>query len=184
MPWYDVYDNVEVQLLTRRQAAAVTGIVTVVLAVSAACLSLGLAGVLSLPLAVFVALLVGSAFIWWFVRRIRRLRRIVWCVKISREEVVGYDYGRRKRALEWSKVERVEVDDGSLTIVGPQPVSLEITHLFADFHCVSHRIVHFADRHAIPIFVHGKPWQQIDVYAVYPFLSRDESSPTRGSAAV
>lgn len=184
MSWYDVYDNVEIQLITRRQAAAVMVIAAIVLASSLLLLALGIAGRFPLALSLLTAAAAGGGFSWWLVRRIRRLRRIVWCVKLSREEVVGYDYARRRRSISWRQVERIDLGDGSLTIVGPHPLSLEITHHFREFAQVSHRIIYYADHFGIPVFVNGKPWQHLDVYDVFPFLADDTSSPRRGSAAV
>lgn len=184
MSWYDVYDNVEIQLITRKQAAAVTALAAVLLAFSFFCLALGLAGRLPLPAAVVAAGVTSGSFSVWLVRRVRQLRRVVWCVKLSKEEVVGYDYARRRITIPWRRVERVEIGDGSLTIVGPPADSLEVTHHFREFAQVSHRIVHYADRFGIPVFVNGKPWQHINVYDLYPFLTDDTSSPRRGSAAV
>ena len=184
MPWYDVYDNVEIQLITRKQAAAVTALAAVVLAFSLFCLALGLSGLVPFWASIMAAGAASGSFSVWLVGRVRQLRRIVWCVKLSKEEAVGYDYARRRITIPWRQVERIEIGDGSLTIVGPQATSLEVTHHFRDFAQVSHRVVHYADRFGIPVFVNGKPWQHINVYDLYPFLADDTSSPRRGSAAV
>lgn len=183
MSWYDVYDNVEIQLITRKQAAVVTGLAAVVLAVALLCLVLGAMGRLPFVPSFLAAVVASSSFAWWLMRRIRRLRRIVWCVKLSREEVVGYDYARHRRAIPWRKVERIELGDDGLTVVGPQPFELQIAHVFREFPQVSHRVIHYADRYGIPVFVNGKPWQHINIYDVFPFLADDTSSPRRGSAA-
>lgn len=176
MSWYDVYDNVEVQRVTRREAASVTVIVTVVMMVSIAALALGIDGPVPAWLGIGIAVGACGSFGSWMIRRRERLRRVVWCVKLSKDEVVGYDYTRRQIRIEWLAVERLDVGEGSLTIIGPHPVSLEITHLFPEFAQVSHRVMHYADRYNVPVFVNGKPWEQIDVYDVFPFLSEDTSS--------
>lgn len=182
MSWYDVYDNVEIQLVTRRKAAALTAITVVALAGALLLAVVGFTGRLPFFPVLLVSMSAGGGFLWWFTRRLGRLRRIVWCVKLSREEIVGYDYARRRRALAWRKVERVEIGDSGLAIVGPQTLQLEIAHIFREFPQVSHRITRYADRYGIPIFINGKPWQHINVYELYPFLA-DDSSPRRGSAA-
>ncbi len=178
MSWYDVYDNVEVQRVTRKEAASVTVNVALVAMVSAAALALGAGGPIPVWLGISAALAAWGSFGWWMVRRRERLRRVVWCVKVSMVEVVGYDYARRRIRIAWPSVERIDLGEGGMTIVGPHPASLEITHLFPDFAQVSHRVMHYADGHDVPVFVHGVPWEQIDVYDVFPFLSEDASSPT------
>ncbi len=184
MSWYDVYDNVEIRLITRKRAATVTALAVVVCVFSVLCVLVGLTGRLPFVPAAVTGLVVSGVFARWLVRRIRRLRRIVWCVKLSSEEVVGYDYARRRPTIPWRTVERIEIGDAALTIVGPAPIQLEIAHVFRDFVQVSHRVVHYADRYGIPVFVNGKPWQHINVYDVFPFLADDAGSPRRGSAAM
>ena len=175
-PWYEVYDNAQMQLLTRNQAAKMTFRAAVAGAFVVACLSLGLSG--SIPLLVAIALSAGALLLfgWWCGGRLRRLRRLVWCVKLSEAEVVGYDYARRKVAIRWADAERIEIGDRGLTIVGPHPDLVEIAHLFPDFSALSHRVVLYADRNRVPIFVNGVPWQQLDVYDLFPFLSEDASA--------
>ncbi|MEX0821705.1 MAG: hypothetical protein WD021_06135 [Rhodothermales bacterium] len=181
MSWYDVYENVDVQRITRSKAAGVTGLVAVVLLVGVIPITLGLEGTIPLWVAVPFALGIWTAYAAWWIRRLEQLRRVVWCVKISREEIAGYDYARRRIIIPWPDVERVEIGESDLTIYGPPATSLEITHLFEDFPEVSHRVIENARRHDLPVFVNGKPWQQLDVYEVFPFLSSDASSPQPGS---
>lgn len=168
--WYEVYDNVNVQLMTRKRAAAMTGAVTLAIMFSIMVLAFGLEG--SLPLISAVGLIVSAwgGFAWWSLRRRQRLRRLVWCVKISDREIVGYDYARRKSALPWLDVDRIDVRDDALVVVGCEDVCLEIAHLFPEFAELSHRIMSYGDRHSIPVFIDGRPWQQLNVYEVYPFL--------------
>lgn len=182
--WYDVYDNVEVQRMTRKRAASATGIAMAVPMVSIAALALGIDGPVPIWMGVGAAAGMWAAFGYWIIRKRQRLRRVVWCVKLSKDEVIGYDYARRRITFAWSDVERLEIGGCGLTIVGPHPDLLEITHLFPEFAQVSHRVMHYADRYNVPVFVDGKPWQQIDVYRVFPFLSEDASSPQQGSAAL
>ena len=182
-PWYEVYDNVQVHLLTRTQAAKMTATATVVLMFSIGCLAFGLEGTLPILMAAPVGISAVVIFAWRSTRQLRRLRRLVWCIKLCDREIVGYDYARRKVTIGWSSAERIEVGDRSLVVVGPGSVSLEIAHLFPDFSEVSHRIAHYAEIHRVPLFVRGRPWQQLNLHDVYPFLSEDTSSPAHGSAA-
>ena len=118
--------------------------------------------------------------------RLRRLRRVVWCVKLSDREVVGYDYARRRMRIDWIDAERLELGEHGLAVVGPSPCVLEVPHLFPEFATLSHRMVRYAEFYEIPIFVGGQPWQQLDVYHLYPFLtettSPDHPPSTHGSA--
>lgn len=182
--WYEVYDNVDVQLMARKRAATMTAVVTFVIMFSITCLAVGLEG--SLPLLVVVPLIAAAwlVFAWWAAFRYRSLRRLVWCVKLSDLEIVGYDYARRKSEIEWRDVVRIEITDRALVVVGSGLTVLEISHLFADFAELSHRLVNYAEDYGVPVHVDGRPWQQIDIYDVFPFLTADTpSSPTHGSAS-
>lgn len=184
MPWYDVYDNVEVQLLTRRLAAGSTAIVTIGLMLICAVVAFAIDGQLPASAAAGTVLMTCVVLGYWIYARIQRLRRIVWCIKFSRKHVVGYDYARRRILIPWKEVQRIELGDDSLTIVGKHPLALTVTHHFADYPQVSHRVVHYADRFEIPLFVNGTPWQQLDIYDVFPFLSDDAPPPRHGSTAL
>ena len=169
--WYEVYDNVDVQLLTRKRAAAMTGAVALAIMLSIALLALGLAGSFPLQAALGLVAIGWCGFTWWCVHRRRRLRSLAWCVKISDRDIVGYDYARRKSGLDWHEVERIDVRSTGLVICGRGDVQIEIAHLFPQFPELSHRIIGYGDQHGVPIFVDGMPWQQLDVYDVYPFLA-------------
>lgn len=184
--WYEVYDNVEVQYVTRRQVAKLTGV-----AIAAGTLTVAsflLAQSFQVPLAITFGLVLAlwAAFGGWSARRLRQLRRVVWCIKVSDREVVGYDYARRKLRLDWTDVARVELNDSGLVVAGPDVHSLEVPHLFPDFPSLSHRIVHYAEFYDVPVYVGDQPWQQVDVYDLFPFLQEDSTSdtshPSRGQA--
>jgi hypothetical protein len=102
------------------------------------------------------------------------LRSVVWCVKLSARGLVGYDYGRRRVALAWPAVERVELDAEGLVVVGRdgggEPRRLRVPHLFPDYARLSHRVVEYAEAFGRPVYVDGRPWQLLDVHEVYPFL--------------
>lgn len=181
--WYEIYDNVEVQLQTRKRAGRTTGVASVALLLSAGLVALGIEGSLPVWLAIGFGGATGGGFTYWCVRRLRRLRRLVWCLKISDEEIVGYDYARRQIAVRWSDVERIDVGDGGLVVWDRQGVSLEIAHLFPDFPDVSHQVMKFAGRRDVEVLINGKPWQEINVFDVFPFLVEDASSETPGPTA-
>ncbi len=182
--WYEVYDNVDVQSMTRKRAASMTGVVTLAIMVSITALAVGLEGSIPAAAAALLIVLTWGGFAWWCTVRYRSLRRQVWCVKLSQDEIVGYDYARRRSEAAWRNVERIELGDSALFVVGRGAPTLEIAHIFPDFPELSHRIMHYADRYDIPVHVDGGPWQQLDVYALFPCLQIDTpSSPTHGSTS-
>ena len=133
-----------------------------------------------------MGLLIVAAWIGavrWIASRLRRLRRVVWCVKLSDRLIVGYDYTRQKTALDWTKVERVELAGRGLTVFGPPPCSFEIPHLFPDFAELSHRVLFYAEFYDVPVFIDGQPLQELDVYALYPFLLEGSSPGSPGAAS-
>ncbi len=121
-------------------------------------------------LIIVCVLLTWFGAFWWITWRLRMLRRVVWCVKISDRRVEAYDYTRKKITLDWTKVQRVEITKDSLILLGPSFCSFQIPHLFTDFPKLSHRIIYCAELYEVPIFIDGLPWQSLDVYELYPFL--------------
>lgn len=168
--WYEVFDNSEVQYVTRRQVAMVTGLLAsmLVLALCAAIYTRAH----DVPLAVVGGALLGlwAMLIFGCLVRLRRLRRVMWCVKLSDREVVGYDYARRKVRVDWIDAVRVELNAHGLAVVGTAGCRLEVPHLFPDFATLSHRIVQYAEFYDVPVYVGGQPWQQVDVFELFPFL--------------
>ena len=176
--WYEVFDNEEVQLLTRRQVGQLSGIVILTIVFTLSGLALGHAGAVPLPLVGLVVFLAWLVSVRWIATRLRKLRRVMWCVKLSDRCIVGYDYTRQKTALDWTEVRRVELAGRGLNVSGPPPCSFEIPHLFPDFAELSHRVLYYAEFYDVPVFIDGKPLNDLDVYALYPFL---DSSPSAGS---
>lgn len=177
--WYEVFDNEEVQLQARRQAAQLTALAVATILLTFTLTALGIERILPLPAVAGLLLAIWFGTVWWIGSRMRRLRRIVWCIKLSEERVVGYDYTRRKAVLAWDQIHRVELTPNGLLLTGAAPFSFEIPHLFPDFATLSHRIVHYAEQHGVPVLIDGKPWEAIDVYRLFPFLADD----TSGTAA-
>lgn len=175
--FFEVYDNERVQLITRRQAA-VTFLVFAA-AVGETILLAILARESLLPVWLVIALTVAV----WAVaamrmgRHFRRTNHVVWCVKLSDAQIAGYDHARRQTCLDWSDVRQIEVGRRALRVKGCGDEQLEIPHLFDDFATLSHRIVEQAERNQIPIMIEGRPLDEIDLYALYPFLGSPESEP-------
>jgi hypothetical protein len=177
--WYEVFDNEQVQLDTRKRVARLAGAVVVLVGAV-----VGLAPVLLhlLPSPLLAVALSAAALLGvfaWASRAFLRLRSVVWCIKLSVHRVVGYDYARRKTVLPWTEIERVELDAGGLVIAGapregrPGRV-LRIPFLFPDFARLSHRAVEYAEAHGLPVCIEGRPWQLLDVSALYPFMASYE----------
>ena len=181
--WYEVFDNEEVQRHARKQAAHLTAVTATAVLVTLFGAALGSEGYLPLPHVGGALGVTWLGTVRWMANRMRKLRRLVWCVKLSEERVVGYDYTRRKAIMDWSRVQRVELTHDGLLLVGPELFVFEIPHLFPDFAELSHRVVHYAEMNGVPVFIDGQPWQDLDVYQLFPFLTDDLSSNAPGTAA-
>jgi hypothetical protein len=189
--WYEVFDNEQVQFDTRKRVARLVGVLVVLLGTIAGTIPLIL---LYVPFPVLALGLVAFAvmgLLAWASRAFLRLRSVVWCVKLSVHRVVGYDYARRKSVLSWTEVERVELDPAGLVIAqapteGRPGRVLRIPHLFPDFPRLSHRVVEYAEAHGLPVCVDGRPWQLLDLSALYPFMAEcaiaGSVDPSRGRA--
>ena len=181
--WYEVFDNEEVQLYARKQATHLTVCAAVTVLATLFGTALGLEGWLPMPAVGGLLILTWLGAVHWMARRMRKLRRLVWCLKLSEERIVGYDYTRRKAIMDWHRVQRVDLTGDGLVIVGPELFAFEIPHLFPDFAALSHRVVYYAEGHGIPVSIDGKPWEELDVYQLFPFLADDPSSDAPGAAA-
>ena len=181
--WYEVFDNEKVQQHARKQAAHLTAFAAAAVLVTLFGVALGAEGLLPMPAVGGLLMLTWLGTVHWMARRMRKLRRVVWCIKLSEERIVGYDYTRRKAVMDWSRVQRVELTDDGLLLVGPELFVFEIPHLFPDFAELSHRVVHYAEMNGVPVFIDGQPWPDLDVYQLFPFLTDDLSSDAPGAAA-
>lgn len=180
--WYEVFDNEDVQEQAHKQAAHLTVVAATVVLATLVGAALGSEDYLPLPLVggALAATWLGTAH--WIANRMRKLRRLVWCLKLSDERIVGYDYTRRKVVMDWNRVRRIELTGDGLLVIGPDLFAFEIPHLFPDFADLSHRVVYHAERHHIPVFIDERPWQEVDVYHLFPFLADALSADTPGAA--
>lgn len=183
--WYEVFDDEQVQLQTRLRVRRVVlglAITLGMLAVLGPILVIGLPNqglaLGGLALAAVTAIGVASHLLI-------RLQRVMWCVKLSVHRIVGFDYARRKIALPWCDVERIDVDREGLLVVGmpgprgPGPV-LRIPERYPEFSALSHRAVEYAEAHGVPICIDGRPWQLLDIAKLYPFLERPTAAQRPG----
>lgn len=167
---YEVFDNEEVQLTTRKQVAALGAFAAAAAGSTAAGLAAGHVGLVPMPAALGVLVLVWLGVIRYSTRRLGRLRRVMWCVKLSDRRVVGYDYARRRITLDWLDVRRVALTRHGLVLVGPGRRGIEVPALFPDYAALAHQVVRHAEFYDVPVFVDGRPWEALDVYAQFPEL--------------
>jgi hypothetical protein len=172
---WEVYDDGAIQYNIRRQAARLYGVFTAMLAASAAVAAMIGAGVLPAG-----PVLVGLGVTWaavgaFAVIHRRRLRSVAWCIKLSAERIVGFDYQRRRTSLAWNEVDRVDVREGYIAVKGLVDGQISIPSTFPAFAAISHRVTELAEGNGCVVCVDGRPWQELDVYAAYPFLM-DETS--------
>ncbi|MEM6648519.1 MAG: hypothetical protein AAF730_19935 [Bacteroidota bacterium] len=167
--WYEVFDNEQVQYVTRQQV----GGLMIGLAASAA-----LSGALVVWAQTYVSLwlllpllaVTWAGLGWGVFRWLQRMRRVMWCIKLSDRCIAGYDYARRKTRLDWTKVDRVVFAKRGLVVETDGGPCLEVSHLFPDYAAISHRVIEYAEFYELPLFVNGQPWQHLSVYQLYPFL--------------
>jgi hypothetical protein len=171
--WYEVYDNQDALLATRRRVRQMTaryGSASAVVAVAAPVVILLVPGGPWVAVGSAAVLVVAGGVV---LRALRELHDVAWCVRLSFHGLVA-DFGRRRTAMRWSEASRVEIDDEGLLIVGTDEGSavrrLRVPHTFPRYAALSHRVVEYAEAHGRPIFVDGRPWQLLDLHALYPFL--------------
>ena len=183
MPRYEVFDNDEVHLRTRKQAAHLVDTAAFAVGLTLGVAALGVMQWIPLSAAGALIALIWTGVALWIAVRRRRLRRVAWCIKLSDQRFVSYNYTRKATPLDWDRVGRVDLNDRALVIVGPAHDLIEIPHLFPDFPALSHAIVRQAEEHGVPVTIEGQPWEQLDVYSLFPFLTDDSSTGTAGAAA-
>lgn len=185
--WFEVYDAKGVLVRARRRANRLVWVFALV--------SGGL--VAAAPVATFVlprggfAVAVACAAVLvvhgvWLVVRLSQIHRKLWRLDLSVHRALGFDTGRRSRALTWVDVHRVEVGGGGLTIVGRTHgswVRLRVPAAFPRYTSLAHRVVEYAEAHGRPIWVDGRPWQTLDIGALYALASQTEGTAGGGPQA-
>jgi hypothetical protein len=106
-------------------------------------------------------------------------------VKLSVRRVIGYDLTQQRMALAWPDVDCVEIDRRGLLIRGRDETGsacrLRIGSAFPDYVRLAHRFVDYAEVYTRPVYIDGRPWQLLDLHALYPFLR--ETVPVKGPTA-
>lgn len=169
-PSPEVFDNEEVQWHVRKQAAHLTSLVLAIVSLTVVGFMFAWTGFLSAPLVGGMVMLGWAGGIAWISPRRRRLRRVAWCLKLSPSGVVTYDYARQQTTLTWADVQRVDLTSRGLMLIGTPAHVILVPHLFPNFSDLSHAVVRLAESHHVPIYIDGKPWESVDVFALFPFL--------------
>ena len=171
--WYEVYDNQDALLATRQRVSRLTtryGFAAVAVALSAPLVIVQVPGGAWIAAGAAVLLTAAGVVV---LRALRALHAVAWCVRLSFQGLLA-DFGRRRTAMRWSEVARVELDDAGLLIVGTDEGGtarrLRVPHAFPRYAQLSHRVVEYAEAYGRPVFVDGRPWQLLDLHVVYPFL--------------
>ncbi|NBC17720.1 MAG: hypothetical protein GVY18_10445 [Bacteroidetes bacterium] len=183
MAGYEVFDNDEVHLRTRQQAAHLTDTAAFAVGLTLGVMALGGMQLISLLAAGGLIVAIWAGATTWIVVRRRQLQRVAWCVKLSDRQVVSYDYRRKPTTLDWDAVAHVDLDEDGLVLIGPEGPLVSIPALFPEFASLSHAIVRQAEAHDVTIMIDGCPWQQLNIYSLFPFLADDSSAGTAGAAA-
>ncbi len=180
-PARHVFDADEVHYETRRQVVQLTSYAALAAALTLGAALLAHAGRLPMLTAGIGIAATWTAVVWWIARRLRRLRRVVWCLKLSAEGVTGYDYARRTLTVPWTKLRRVELSGAGLRLVRSAHCYLDVPAGFAAFADLGHRVVAQAEAHGADVLVDGRPYLHLDVYAHFPFLQGDSSPGAPGA---
>jgi hypothetical protein len=173
--WYEVYESDAVLREVRQRVTRllVFGTPGALLASLLAAIFLTQTPPAWIPASAVMGLAVGGGIA--FLRLWHGTRQAVWCVKLSDRAVEGYNYARVRTRIDWTKVSRVSLTERSILVESHPGPSIEILDLFPDFSALGHRVVEYAEFFGIPVCVDGKPWEEMDLNSVYPFLARDKA---------
>lgn len=167
----DVFDADEVQLQTRRQAAQVSVAAMAAVVLTGLWIILGHRQVVAWPLASGGLCATWALAVIWAARRLRRLRRVVWCVKLTEQGVTGYDYARRPISLAWNEVRRVDLTDGALRIVRSRHCVLHVSHQFDGFEALARRAIAEAEQAGAAIWLDGQPLRDVPLDTLRALVS-------------
>lgn len=180
---YTLFDANHIRRAAHRRVRRLYGMVLGIILMSLLSVGLGRAGLLSTSSIVWALgacwLLAVGVVVW----QIRRLRHTVWCVKVSPDALVGYDYTRHKTELAWPSIHRVDLTGDALVVVQSPHRFFEVSTSFPDYPVLSHQVVRLADDHGVPVCIEGQPWPQLDVYELYPFLTGEPPADAPGMTA-
>ncbi|GAB5534573.1 MAG: hypothetical protein Rubg2KO_08220 [Rubricoccaceae bacterium] len=172
--WFEVYDAKGVLLRARRRA---TRLVWIYALVSGALVAAAPIAMFVLPrggVAVAVTCAIGLVMYGlWLIIRLNQIHSKLWRFDVSVHRALGFDTGRRSRALAWPDVHQVEIESDGLTLVGRTHgswVRLHVPTSFPHYTALAHRVIEYAEAHDRPVWLDGHPWQELDLVEVYPFI--------------
>lgn len=172
---FETYDAPDIQAQTRLNVQRLAYGVAAAFFATLFIVFLHQSGVISS--AVVAWALFGTWFltVWCLSWRLQSLRRTVWCVKISPDQIIGYDYARRMTTLNWNDVMRVNMTDAHITVTQSPYCYFEIPVVFPAYSHLAHRLVACAEDNGTDVYLDGRPWSAINIYKSFPFLLSDDS---------
>lgn len=172
---FHAFDCKDVQVDTRRHIAFHSGML-----VGVALLTLGsillISGRTRYPTSwsLFAGLL-GLAPIGYLGYRVHRLSHVVWLVKIYADRIEGYDYARRKMAIPWDRLRRIDFRaDHSLVLVGREGTTIRLPSEFGDYSDVAHALLARCGPSHEAIHVDGRPLERMKVAHLFRQTEGDE----------
>ena len=179
--WFQVFSDTTALHEARRGTHRVVALYT---AASVALLICAVGVGVARPEAAGAAALLGgvglSACALVTLRRLGAHQNRVWRIDLSVHQAVGHAVGGQHRALAWPTLDRVDVSARGLTLTGHdpdgRPVRIEVGPTMPDFAALSHRVVEYAEAFHRPVCVDGRPWESLDLTALYPSIRADSAS--------
>ena len=172
---YQAFDSKDVRVTTRRQIAYHTGLLFGVVFLTVGGMLL-VAGRARYP--TWWSLVIGAAGLvpgGYFGLRVYRLSHVVWLVKLFEDRIEGFDYARRKMALGWSAVRRVEFQhDHSILLAGENGTTIRVPASFDEFPALSHAIFAKLNPAAVSVRINGRGLNELSVRTLFPEAEGDE----------
>ena len=169
-PFANIFDAELVQLKTRRTVLNLTASIVSTLIVVGV---VAYAAKISSDVSPYVAgaLVLGSiAYVIWALDRLQRARRVAWCLKVSDETIVGYDFSRERHVIQWRDVESIDVSESALEIHSKRRSPLIIPHLYKEYGALGRCLLDYTEAYGIPLSVNGTPLLDINIYNLFPGL--------------
>lgn len=173
--WFQVYADESARVRARGEARRVAAVFA---ALSGALMAAALAATLLWPgHATVLAVGCGGGLTFsaaYVMHRLGRLHARVWRVDLSARRLVAHDAGGHHTSLSWAALDQVDVCDEGLVLSGRAAdglrVRLHVAGTLPEFAALSHRTVEYAEAFRRPVCVDGKPWEALDLDAIYPSL--------------
>jgi hypothetical protein len=106
--------------------------------------------------------------------RIYRLSQVVWYIKVTPDQLEGYDYARRKIRISWTDIARIDITAHALTVISTDGRFITLPSNFSEFSTVGHLLFDAAREKEIRVCIDGRAWDALSIYALFPFLEDDQ----------